>query len=67
MSAFLPRKPDYVLKVKSEDRNCKDTTLAGVAWLNDDGSLSMRLNPAVVLSYSDGLLKTLFPNTPKPE
>jgi hypothetical protein len=63
-----PRPPDYVLRVKTKDANNRDNTRAGAAWRNPDQSITIRLNPAISLNYTDNYLITLFPNNdPKPE
>ena len=54
-----PRAPTHVLKVK--DRNGSVKGEAGVAWLNEDGSLHIILNPCVVLAWNDNVHLTLFP------
>jgi len=54
-------KPAYRLKIlnKVTDAKCND---AGAAWLNPDGSISLKIAPCVVLSENkDEMLYTLFP------
>lgn len=55
-----PRKPDYKLKVM--DKTNKNNGTIGVAWLNQDGSVSIRINPGTFLHYNPNLAITLFPN-----
>jgi len=45
------------------DKDSQDTAKVGVAWKRDNGSISLRLNIGVVLSYDNmkGKLLTLFP------
>lgn len=52
------RKPDYRLKVF--DKNTEESGEVGVGWLNDNGSISIRLNSCVVLGQVDLLDKTLI-------
>lgn len=53
------RKPDYRLKIlnKVSSSRCSD---AGAAWLNADGSLSLKINPGVHLKDDADLVYTLF-------
>jgi hypothetical protein len=55
----FPRTPTHVLKVKERRGSAKGEV--GVAWLNEDGSLHVILNPCVVLSWNDDVHITLFP------
>jgi len=54
-----PKRPTHTIKVKEKEGSAQGEV--GRAWLNDDGSLSIQLNPGVVLSWNDGLLITAFP------
>lgn len=53
------RKPDYVLKVLNKDNEGRCNVGAG--WKNEDGSVSIQLNPCVVLQYDPQIVLTLFP------
>lgn len=53
------RKPDFRLKALDKDTDVKGSVGAG--WLNDDGSISVVLNPWVVLNANKSLVLTLFP------
>jgi hypothetical protein len=55
---FQARKPDYVLSVKVKDTTSKRR--CGAGWLNDDGSVSIQLDPCTVLSWKDNIHITLF-------
>lgn len=55
-----PRKPDYKLKVM--DKTNKNTGAIGVGWMNQDGSISLRINPGTFLHYNPNLAIMLFPN-----
>jgi len=57
--------PDYYLKVKVNDREDKATTLAGAAWVKQDGVIRLRLDPGITLRWNDDLILTLFPNRKK--
>jgi hypothetical protein len=62
----MSRKPEYILKglIKNTAQNSRGHRL-GAAWLNDNGSISIALNPFVVIEGSDDdIVLTLFPNTP---
>ena len=54
----IGRIPDYDLSVLSKSNEHKGKV--GVGWINQDGSISIKLNPFVVLSASQDLLITLF-------
>ena len=55
------RSPDYVLKVKLKDASGQGRV--GVAWKNEDGSLSVQLDVGTVLDWrlSREAHITLFP------
>ena len=52
------RKPDFVLKLWHEQTS--SYTKAGVAWIEEDGSLSLTISPGVSVQWDDGLSKKLF-------
>jgi len=54
------RPPDYRLKIlnKSTDSKCPN---AGAAWINENGSITITINPGVRLIENRDLLYTLFP------
>lgn len=56
--------PDFILKMKSKDRDVKDTARIGVGWLNSKGGIGIKLNKGVSISYrdSDDNIFTLWPN-----
>lgn len=56
----IGRKPDYKLKILNKVTNarCGD---AGVAWLNKDDSLSLKINPGVWIGEDSEMIYTLFP------
>jgi len=59
---FKPRKPDYRIKARTKDEDGHyQTGEVGIAWRNETGNLSIRLNPGVVLRWDDGLILTAFP------
>lgn len=55
----MPRQPDYRLHVKY--KSTEETARVGAAWVNPGGSISIRLDPCVVLQRDPDLLITLFP------
>lgn len=58
------RQPDYDLAVLNRETEQKGRV--GAAWLNPDGSISIRLNPMVVLDSRPELVITLFKRQPHP-
>jgi len=63
------RRPDYrlsALKSFPTPEEWKDMKgEVGAAWLNENGSISIRLEPFVTLRSEPGLVLTLFPVKPK--
>lgn len=59
---MTPTKPDYDLSVKRRSREDKASTRAGAAWINDDGSISVVINPCVVLTDNKDYIIRLFPS-----
>ena len=53
------RKPDYRLKVLNKDT--EERGEIGAGWKNDDGSISIVLNPCINLQASKNIVLTLFP------
>lgn len=58
------RKPDYRIWVTSPDSKIRGTI--GGAWLNEDGSLNLKLDPCVVLGLIPGMTIKLFPSDSAP-
>jgi len=56
-------KPTHRLKVL--DKTTAHKTECGAGWQNKDGSISIVLNPCIVMQHDPNLVFTLFPNTPK--
>lgn len=56
--------PDYRLGVLNKDTEERASNL-GAGWLNDDGSISLVINPYVVLPTGKQYVMTLFPEKPK--
>lgn len=52
-------KPDF--KLQAWIPNTREYTVAGAAWLKEDGSISIKLNPCIVLSWKDNIVIKLFP------
>lgn len=44
---FKPRRPDYNLSAMDKKTGCKGPI--GAAWKNEDGTITLKLNPFVVL------------------
>ena len=61
MSNDGPRKPTHDFCVRTPDG--KRRGVIGSAWLNEDGSLNVHLNPGTVLDWRDNLQIGLFPKT----
>lgn len=58
-------RPQYRLKAYHKPTGNRGEV--GAAWVNDDGSLTLKLNPCVVLTYDSNIVLTLFPvEEPKP-
>lgn len=56
------KKPDYNLSAMDKDNDRLKGTV-GVAWINEDGTISIRLNPFVVLDTREHTLELrLFKN-----
>lgn len=55
------RSPDLYLKAMNKATGQKSGRL-GVAWTNDDGSLSLALDMCVTLTSDPDVVYTLFPN-----
>jgi len=57
------RKPDYRVGVKTKQGAGKSGQgTIGAAWKEDDGTISIVLNPCVVLRFEDDVVIRLFPN-----
>jgi len=56
--------PDFILKMKSRDRDKKGAAKIGAGWTNSAGGISIKLNMGVVLSHRDNeeYIFTLWPN-----
>ena len=54
------RRPAYRLSVKSRQPD-GGYGVIGAGWAREDGSISIKLNPCVVLSHSDDVMIFLFP------
>ncbi len=61
MSNPIGRKPEYRLKVKHKVTN--QTAEQGAGWVNEDGSITIKLDLCAVLTSDKELLVTLFPIT----
>jgi len=57
------RPPDYRLKILNKVTEAKNPN-AGAAWVNKDGSISLTINPGVVLTDNKDYILTLFSFTP---
>lgn len=52
-------KPTHAFKAL--DKTTLHRTLLGAGWLNKDGSISISLNPCVVITPDPNIVLTLFP------
>lgn len=60
----MSRKPDYRLGAMNKATDEKANV--GAAWINENGSISVVLEPFVTLRADKNLVLTLFPATSKP-
>jgi hypothetical protein len=58
--AFTPRQPDFILAIKTKSGPEKKGRV-GAGWKNDDGNITLQLNPGIVLSWKDDIFLSLFP------
>lgn len=56
----MNKKPDYSIGALDKTRDVRQPKI-GAAWKNADGSISLRIDPFVVLQGGPQLLVTLFP------
>jgi hypothetical protein len=63
---FSPRRPDFVLWMTSK-KETKNKCIVGAGWTNSKGGISIRIDPANVLSWRDRgeFYYTLWPNERK--
>jgi hypothetical protein len=60
------RKPDYDLAAMNK-RTGERNYRCGAAWKNDDGTISIKLDPFIVLDANNpGIVVTLFERKEKP-
>ena len=55
------RKPSHYLKALDKATDEKSGRI-GAAWVNRDGTISIKLDPFVTLNGGNDLVLTLFPN-----
>ena len=55
----MAKKPDYRLKILNKKTD-KSNQNAGAAWVNKDGSISLIINPCIVLDDDEDKVYTLF-------
>ena len=58
--------PAFTLVLVNKD-NKKDKTIAGAAWHNNYGGLSLKLNPGIVIKWNDEFFLNLNPRMTKEE
>jgi hypothetical protein len=58
--AWKPAKPTHRIKAKTKG-DTLDTATIGVAWLNENMSMTIRLNVGVTIAWNDELVITAFP------
>jgi len=57
-----PRSPDYQIKAMTRPGSLPlRLGRIGAGWSNPDGSISIKLDPFVVISAADDLIITVFP------
>lgn len=54
--------PTHVLKVLNKKTDAR--SVCGVGWLNKDGSISIQLNPCIIMKQESNLVFTLFTKLP---
>ncbi len=64
--AWKPTKPTHRIKARTKGET-QDTATIGTAWLNENKSMTIRLNVGVTISWSDDLTITAFPVGEKEE
>lgn len=57
------RKPTH--RFKALNKETSETATLGAAWLNDDGTLTVKIDPFIVLTNAPGHVLTLFPEEGK--
>lgn len=55
----MGRRPTHRLVIKQRDGKLQ--TFAGVGWQNEQGWISINLNPAIVLDFKDQHYISLYP------
>lgn len=60
----MARKPDYQLSYLN--KTTEEKGVIGCGWQNDNGSISVKLNPLVVMQAGPSVVFTLFPVAGKP-
>jgi len=55
------RKPDFWVKMLNKSTN--ETRKIGAAWINEDNSISINIDPFTLIHSSPDLIITLFPIT----
>lgn len=58
--SFEAKKPDFILKARLKGTT-KSTRRIGSGWANENGSVSIQLDPCTVLHWKDECFITLFP------
>jgi hypothetical protein len=61
----MARKPDYDLSLMDKKSGRKNPN-AGGAWLNDDGSINIQVNPFINITDNPDMVITLFPRNSPP-
>lgn len=61
----MARKPDYDLSLMDKKSGRKNPN-AGGAWLNDDGSINIQVNPFINITDNPDMVITLFPRNAPP-
>ena len=56
----MAKLPEYRLKILNKVTNKRNND-AGAAWVNKDNSITVVLNPGIVLTENVDLVYTLFP------
>lgn len=63
--SFKPRKPDYNLKA-IDPKTGETSGRIAAGWIEEDGSVTIKLDMCIRLDAKDGLTYKLFPSDFKP-
>lgn len=56
----MPKRPDYRVAAMNKDTEAKGNI--GAAWINENGTISVTIEPFIHIQGGKEMLITLFPN-----